>query len=252
MSNNGRNNTMVACILGVIIVSAVGIAAIAYFANTNWNPSWNNEQLTYSFDATVGSSSDTVELVVDVGTGSIDIEFENNATLLYRIDVTTTNNSVELYGEPTVVSTYGDIRYYYETGSASITLGSGVNYTFDVVTGTGSIDINLGLGAHVGNISLETSTGAIDFVMSSSAVLIGNVDVDLQTSTGSTDIAVTLPANIGVSFEASTSTGSVSVSALGWTQITPNHYETSDYDTASQTMTFIAITGTGSVTAVFL
>ncbi|MHA1933988.1 MAG: LiaF domain-containing protein [Candidatus Thorarchaeota archaeon] len=252
MSNYERNNTMVACILGVIIVSAVGIAAVAYFANTNWNPSWNNEQLTYSFDATVGSSSDTVELVVDVGTGSIDIEFENNASLLYRIDITTTNNSVEQYGEPTVVSTFGEIRYIYETGSASITLGSGVNYTFDVETGTGSIDANFGLGAHVGNVSLQTSTGSIDFAMSSTAVLVGNVDVDLRTSTGSVDVDVTLPASIGASIEASTSTGSVTISALGWTQITPNHYETSDYDTAAQTMTLIAVTSTGSVTAVFL
>ena len=79
----------------------------------------------------------------------------------------------------------------------------------------------------------------------------GNSTFDLQTSTGGIAIDADLPSGIGASVECAVTTGSIDISATGWTQITPNNYETIDYHTASQTLTVIAGTTTGSIDAAF-
>ena len=79
----------------------------------------------------------------------------------------------------------------------------------------------------------------------------GSPIFDIQTTTGGISIDVDLPSGIGGSIECAVITGGVDITATGWTQITSNHYETSDYDTASQTLTVVAETTTGGINAVF-
>jgi len=116
---------------------------------------------------------------------------------------------------------------------------------------TGGIDVNLETGAHVGDIAITTETGGISFGMTDDVILIGNATFDLDTNTGTVDVDVDLPAGIGGSVECAVVIGSVDISATGWTEITSNHYETSDYDTASQTLTVIVETHTGGIAATF-
>jgi hypothetical protein len=86
--------------------------------------------------------------------------------------------------------------------------------------------------------------------MADDTVLLGSPTFDLQTTTGGISVIADLPSGVGGSIECATSLGSVSITAAGWTEITSKHYETTDYDTASQTLTIIAETNLGGISAV--
>jgi hypothetical protein len=87
--------------------------------------------------------------------------------------------------------------------------------------------------------------------MTDDVVLIGNATFDIDATTGGVSVVVDLPTGIGGSVEAAVGIGAVDITAVGWTEITSNHYETSDYNTASQTLTVVIETSTGGITAVF-
>ncbi len=249
MSNYQRNTSMVACIFAVIIIGAIAVGALSYFGTSWFN--WSSAKTDFSFDAEVGATTDTVTLDINLDVGSVSITFVDDATLLYEIDIEVQNTTLERDGAPSVTFTSNTIGLDYTAAGVNITLGSGVNYTLDVITSTGSIDVTLVDGAHVGDISLSTTTGGIDLVMADSAILIGNATFDLSAGTGGVTVVVDLPTGIGGSVECATGTGSVSITAAGWTQITSNHYETSNYDTASQTLTVIIETNVGGISAIF-
>jgi predicted membrane protein len=85
--------------------------------------------------------------------------------------------------------------------------------------------------------------------MGSGVVVIGSPDFSFETTTGAVEMNIVLPSGVGGSIEADVGTGSVDIDAPGWTEITSKHYESSDYDTASQTVTIVVQTGTGAVEA---
>ncbi len=239
---------MVICIFSILVIGAISVGLISYYGANTWN--WNKATTDFSFEAEVGATNETVTLDIDIATGGIAILFVDNESLLYKIDVEVQNTTLETEGNPTVTFTSNTIGLAYPTAGVNITLGSGVNYTLDVDVTTGAIAVVLGLGAHVGDVSLDTTTGAIFLEMSDDVVLLGNAIFDLTTTTGAIDILVDYPTGIGGSIECSVVTGSVDITAIGWTEITANHYETSDYDTASQTLTIIGQTTTGGIDAI--
>ncbi len=239
---------MVICIFAVLVVGAISVGLISYYGANTWN--WNKATTDFSFEAEVGATNETVTLDIDIATGGIAILFVDNESLLYKIDVEVQNTTLETEGNPTVTFASNTIGLTYPAAGVNITLGSGVNYTIDVDVNTGAIAVVLGPGAHVGDVSLDTTTGAIFLEMSDDVVLLGNAIFDLTTTTGAIDILVDYPTGIGGSIECSVVTGSVDITAIGWTEITANHYETSDYDTASQTLTIIVQTTTGSIAAI--
>ena len=248
MTSYERNTGMIVCILGVIIVGAVLVGAFSFFG-PSWGWVFGDDTVYYHFDSTVDSTTGTVNLDVDVTTGAVNIDFEDNATLLYRIDVGASNRTVQEIGAPTVTFFANTISFDYTTSAVNITLGSGVNYTLDVTTDTGAVDCDVIQGAHIGDVTITTGTGVIDFFMGSGAVVIGSPDFNFETTTGSVELNIALPTGIGGSIEASVGTGSVEIDAPGWTEITSSHYESSDYDTASQKVTVVVQTGTGAVDA---
>lgn len=250
MSGYERNTTMVACILGVLIVGAVIVGAISYFGSWGVYSYGPDTDVHFSWDVEVGSTTGTVDLDIDIGVGSINLEFEDNASLLYRIHMDVPNRTHQQHGDPTVTFTSNDLVLNYEVAGVNITLGSALNYTLDLYSGTGSIAAALKNGTHVGNIALRTGTGSVALASTSDVDLVGSPDWSLQTSTGSIDVILTLPQGVEGSFEASTGTGSVDILAPGWSAVTPSHYETSGYDTASKKLTITAVTGTGSVDAI--
>ncbi len=241
---------MVVCILSVLVIGAISVGLISYYGANTWN--WNNNQPTtdFTFEADVGTINETVTLDIDITTGGVTITFVDNESLLYNIDVEVLNTTLEAEGAPTVTFTSNTIGLAYPTAGVNITLGNGVNYTLDVDVTTGAITVVIGLDAHIGDVSLDTTTGAIFLEMSDDVVLLGNAIFDLTTTTGAIDILVDYPTGIGGSIECSVVTGSVDITAIGWTEITANHYETSDYDTASQTLTIIGQTTTGGIDAI--
>jgi hypothetical protein len=239
---------MVICIFSILVIGAISVGLISYYGANTWN--WNKATTDFSFEAEVGATNETVTLDIDIATGGIAILFVDNESLLYKIDVEVQNTTLETEGNPTVTFASNTIGLTYPAAGVNITLGSGVNYTIDVDVNTGAIAVVLGPGAHVGDVSLDTTTDAISIIMTDDVVLLGNATFNLAATTGGIDILVDYPTGIGGSVECSVVTGSVDITAIGWTEITANHYETSDYDTASQTLNIIAQTTTGSIAAI--
>lgn len=249
MTSYERNTGMVVCILGVLIVGAVLVGAFSYYGPTFLGWPMGDDTVYYHFDGTVGSTTGTVNLDLDVTTGTVNIDFEDNATLLYRFDVAVSNRTVQQTSAPTVTFSSNTISLDYSVVECNITLGSGVNYTLNVLTTTGNIDCDLVDGAHIGDVTLKTGTGTIDFYMGSGVVIIQSPDFNLETDTGLIDFTAALPEGIGGSIEADVGIGSVDIDAPGWTMITSSHYESADYDTADQTVTVVIQTNTGVVNA---
>jgi len=250
LSNYQRNTSLVICIFAVLVIGAVGIGLISYYGTDTWN--WNTNPATtdFSFEAETGAINETVTLDIDITTGGVSITFVDNESLLYNIDIEVQNTTLETEGDPTVTFASNTISLAYPTAWVNITLGSGVNYTLDVDVTTGGLSVVLGVGAHVGDVSLDTTTGAISLVMTDDATMLGNATFDLDATTGAISIIVDYPTDVGGSIECAAVVGTVDITATGWTVITSNHYETSDYDTAAQTLTIIAQTTTGGINAI--
>jgi hypothetical protein len=248
MSNYERNTSMILCILGVLIIGSIAIGAITFYGSTNWT-GFDNTPVQFHEDRAVGSVTGPVRVVADVGTGSVSIIFINNDTLLYKVDAEMTNRSYQQYGEPTITFSSNTLTVSHEVAGFNITLGNGVNYTIDATTNTGSISCLITDDAMVGDVALTTGTGSISITMANDVTLIGNPDFDFSTSTGSITAVIVLPADVGADFEASVGTGTVTVTAPAWNQVTSSHYRTDDYGTALHNLDIIAETGTGTITA---
>jgi hypothetical protein len=231
------------------VIGAVSIGLISYYGTDTWN--WNTNPATtdFSFEAETGATNETVTLNVDLGAGGILIVFTDNESLLYDIDVEVQNTTLETDGAPTVTFASNTITLDYTAAAVNITLGSGVNYTIDVDVSAGGLSVVLDENAHVGDITLVAITGGIAIEMTDDTVLMGNATFDLETTTGGIDITVDYPTGVGGSIECAVTVGGIDITAPGWTQITANHYETSDYDTAAQTLTILAQTTTGGIDA---
>ncbi|UCH04087.1 MAG: hypothetical protein JSW05_10955 [Candidatus Thorarchaeota archaeon] len=247
MNSYERNTGMVVCIIGVIVVGAILVGAFSYFGPAwSWGPT---DTVYYSFDSLVGSASGTVNLDIDIEAGSVKIDFEDNTTLLYRVDVGVSNRTVQETGAPSVSFSSNTITLDYTALEANVTLGSGLNYTLNVVAGAGLIDCDVIHGAHVGDVSLTTTTGSIEFLMGSGVSVFGSPDFAFESTAGLVDLIINLPVGIGGSIEGAVAFGTVDIDAPGWTEVTSNHYESSDYDTADQKITVVAQSNTGTIEA---
>ena len=250
MSNYQRNTSVVACIFAVLIIGAASIGLLAYYGTNTFDWNLNPATTDFHFESEVGTVNETVTLDFDLTTGGVSVVFVNDSSVLYDIDIEVANTTLETEGNPTVTFASNTIRFEYTAAGVNVTLGSGVNYTLNIHTTTGGIAVILGEGSHIGDVTLLTSTGGILVTMTDDAILFGDPTFDLETSTGGISVVVDLPVNVGGSFEGTATTGGVSITAPGWTEITSRHYETTDYETALQSLTVLAETSTGGISAV--
>lgn len=241
---------MVGCILAVLVIGAVTVGFLAYYGTSYFNWNFNPATTDFSFGAEVGATNETVALDVNVAAGSISIVFVDNESLLYEIQMEIQNSTLTTEGAPTVSFAGNTIGVEYPSMGINITLGSGVNYTINILTQSGSVNVVFSAGAHIGDMTVSVTTGSINTVMADDTVLLGSPTFDLQTTTGSISIIADLPSGIGGSIDCTTSLGSVSITAAGWTETGSDHYETTDYDTAAQTLTIVAVTNLGSISAI--
>lgn len=248
MSNYQRNTSMVVCIFAVLIVGAIAVGALSYYGTTGLN--WNPGTTDFAFEAEVGATTGTVTLDIDLDAGGVAVTFVDNASLLYDIDIEVDNTTLANDGEPTVTFVSNTIGLDYSAAGVNITLGSGVNYTLDIVANAGGASIALGDGAHVGDITVQVDAGGISFAMSDAVVLIGSPTFDFEATAGGISIVADLPSGVGGSIECASMSGGVDITAVGWTEITSNHYETTDYSTAPQSLTIIAEATAGGISAV--
>jgi hypothetical protein len=242
---------MVVCIFAVIVVGAIAVGVISYYGTNIWNWNLNPPSTDFAFKADVGATNETVTLDVDLTAGGINVIFIDNATLLYDIAIRVQNTTLEQDGAPAVTFVSNTIGLEYTAAGVNITLGSGVNYTLNIRTTTGGAAIELSDGAHVGDVTISIATGGILLNMTDDVMLMGSPTFNLTTTTGGISIDIALPTGIGASMDGTVQTGTVDITAAGWIMVEQNHYKTTDYDTALQTLTVIAGTTTGGIDAVF-
>lgn len=242
-----RNKTMVICIFAIIAVGAITVGLLA--SNNSWGWNFDNTTIDYHFEVDVGSTTGTVELDLDLNAAAVRITFEDNASLLYSIDIEVQNQTVTEHGAPSVTFVSGTIALNYPAGDVNVTLGSGVNYTIDVYTDAGAQTLVLTDGAHIGDITLETQAGAITVTMSDDVEIYGNVNFDFTTTTGAITLTLDLPEVIGGDFDADASIGGVTVTPVGWTQILGDHYQTDNYASATYIISITASTSVGAISA---
>ncbi|MHA1959254.1 MAG: hypothetical protein ACW99U_03445 [Candidatus Thorarchaeota archaeon] len=248
MSNDGRNMTMVVCIIAVIAVGAIAVGGLASLGTSGWF-GFGGPYTDFTFDRDEASMPAVVTLDIDVGAGEVNIQFAEDTDLLYDIDMRVQNSTLAEHGDPTVIYSSNTITVDYPAGSINVTLGTGTTYIIDVDAGAGSISITIDVAAQVGNITIAATTGAIDLMAMDDVVWSGNVTVDLSASTGAITVDVELPTDVGGRFVAAVTTGTINVDSVTWTEVLSNFYETSDYLTASQRVTILAETSTGNVSA---
>ena len=241
---------MVVCILAVLVIGAVAVGFLAYYGTSYFNWNFNQATTDFSFEEEVGTTNETVTLDVNVAAGSFSVVFVDNESLLYEIEMQVQNSTLATEGVPTVSFISNTIAVEYPSAGMNITLGSGVNYTLNIHTQSGSVSVVFSAGAHIGDVTASVTSGSINIVMTDDTVLLGSPTFDLETSTGGISIIAGLPSGVGGSIDCDTSLGSISVTAPGWTETFSDHYETTDYDTASQTLTIVAETSLGSISAV--
>ncbi|TFG13583.1 hypothetical protein EU537_05865 [Candidatus Thorarchaeota archaeon] len=252
MSNYERNNTMVACIIAVIVIGAIVVGALAWFGTAHWNWTGTNWQDTteFTFEREPTTMPELTTVNISIDAGAVRVMFVEDNALLYRIDMEVPNNTIQQYGLPTVDYASGFITLDYPAAAVNVTLGSGSNYTMDLNVASGGCQVAINEYAHIGNVDITATTGGIELTLSDDAILYGDdVHFVAETTTGGIQMNVALPNSVGGRFTASTTIGGVDIVANGWSGVDGNIYETSDYNSASQTLTISATATMGGVQA---
>jgi hypothetical protein len=241
------------CIIALVCLTSIAIGGVTYFNNVQWPGTFGSNTVYYHFDRSI-SGPESATVVIHVSAGTVNIEFADNATLLYDFEIAVSNFTVQQSGAPSVEyhNATKRIVFSYSTASVNVTLGTGVNYTISSDVTAGTTNAQLANSGTVNNVTLQTTTGSIVLVMTSTVNIDGRAIFDLDATTGSITTNLALPTGVEGSFEGATTVGSVSISAPGWNEITSNHYETSGFDAALNRVAIYAETTTGSISATLL
>jgi hypothetical protein len=251
MENYEKDNTMIGCIVATILLCAVLVGGLAYFSsitpptNNDWNP---YTYTTFIFESVETEMPDLVTLHVRKNSGGVSIKFEQNQNLLYRIEMLVHNDTVESIGPPNVTYTDDYIYLNYEHGTTEIVLGTGTVYEFDIHVYSGGIDADLRGSSRIGYISLSADSGGIEFKMNSQMILYGNASFELEAESGGMDIDISLPLGVGGCFHPIVGSGEIDISS-NWGVVINSVYYTTNYETASKTVTITADVGSGGMNA---
>jgi hypothetical protein len=254
MSNYERDSTMVGCIIATIILCALLIGGLAYFSSipaqpTTPNNGWElQDYTTFIFEHVENEMPEMVKLRIRKNSGGVNIKFAQNHSLLYRIEMLVHKDTVESIGPPNVTYTGDYINLNYEHGATDIVLGTGTIYEFDIRINSGGIDADLRGPSRVGDLSLSTNSGGIEFKMNSQIMLYGNATFELETESGGMDIDTSLPLGVGGCFQPIVDSGEIDISS-NWGVVINSVYYTTSYETASQTVTITAEVESGVISA---
>ncbi len=246
-----RNNTVLAIFTVGIVLCGTILAAAYVFGQLDWSTpdheglDPNADEYSFTFEETSQSFGAIITINIGIDVGGVNILFEDNSTLVYRLDLIVSNDAYEEYGAPNPHFSSPTFNFNYEVIEANLTLGSEAFYTFDISIDVGSVNVNAGDFAHVSNVDIDVDVGSITFALLEDFTLDGNVTVDLDLGVGSMDLIVGLPTNIGGRVTGSTTTGDFAIYSFGWDKITDYRYETTNYSTVNQTITFTSEVDTG-------
>ena len=251
-----RNNSIMACIVAFVIVCGVIVGGIYLLGQMDFN--WDNNsnvnpelsEHSFTFNETSNLIGPSVTLDIDLDVGGVNVFFENDYTLIYRLDIIISNETYSQHGTPSVDYTSNVISFSYPVAEVNVTLGSATYYDIDADIDVGSIEIDAESFGFLGNVVVDISVGSIQFIFGDGAYFATNNTIDLDVGVGSIEVVVGLPSDIGGSFTGSIDTGDIDIVSFGWTEVTDTHYETPNFQTASDLVTINAEIGTGSILAV--
>jgi hypothetical protein len=237
-------------ILVVGILAVVLVTATITIAWLNQNRFWNQEPISYNFDAAPASLPASVTLDLNLQAGFVWLQFEDNASLLYRVHMTTTRSTIQQDGDPSVMYADNEIDLTYTNADVTIILGSGTNYTLEVDTSAGKIFALIGSGAHIRDLELASNIGDIELRLENTTIFQENVTIAISSYSSHIDVNATLPTSIGGSFAAFVNdVGTIYVWTPTWTQVSDNHYKTPNFGTANITVTITVHINYGTIFA---
>jgi hypothetical protein len=235
-------------LVGILAVALI-IASIAILW-MNQNRFWFQEPISYDFDAAPSSLPSLVTLNLNLHAGFVWLQFENNASLLYRIHMTTTRSTIQQDGDPSVTYTNNEIELTYTNADITVTLGRGTNYTLDIENSVGKIFALIGSGAHIRDIQLASYMGDIEMRLENTTIFQENVTIDISSYSSSIDVNATLPTNIGGAFSAFVNNvGTINIWTPTWTHVSNNHYETPNFGSANITVSIVVNINYGTIYA---
>ncbi len=247
----GSNRTIyiIVAVVAIVIISAGAIGGWLFWQNAlRWQ--YENQPIEYHFDEAAPTPPELITLNINLAAGAVNITFVDNATLIYRMEVTANQLTVDQHGDPTVSYASNTITFTYAAAAADIFLGSGANYTINTDTNAGSIHVIAGQYAHLDDVSLEATAGIVQFDLTSTATLNGNITLTLSTTTGSINIDVALPSGASGSFTGTSDIGFVDITPSSpWSEVSATEYETSDFGSTFNSIDITAHADIGSVTA---
>ena len=226
----------------------------------------------YEITITVTLRTDVIyDIDATTATGAIEMSVPNEV-ILNGTSLTSSTGSVKLTTSGNN-EFQGKVGLKTSTGSVDL-FAKNTNFThgFEAITSTGSLLLNYtncGMGDDLTGIvstgsvtfksynmyyfkdidlKLQTSTGSIDAELYQYIDMGANVTSNVHTSTGSIDVFYRDNlANTGVRFVSSTSTGSINYTPHATMDILGNVYSSDNYGIAMYKYTFTLATSTGSV-----
>ncbi|MHA1770142.1 MAG: hypothetical protein ACTSYL_11405 [Candidatus Thorarchaeota archaeon] len=252
MNKYERNDTMIGCIVAVIIIGAALTGILAYngtMGNFHVNNFDWNATTKFTFQKSNPSPPSTIALNINIRAGEVNVTFIDDPTLIAQIVVEVPNRTLAEYGEPTVTFSNSSVALTYQAARVIVVLGNVSNYTFDVNVTAGLVNIAMNTYAHVEDVNLDVTTGEIHLSIEVSASIVGNASMKTTVVTGTICLNITKPTGVGMIFTGSVTTGDVKVSTTTWTEISHNIYHSSDYGSSQQSATLTASVVTGSIEA---
>ena len=251
-----RKNVKIA--IGVLVLVGV-VLSLGFVGYQYWG---NSPSMLFEFEDSSLSPPDLFFLNIRLEAGPVDIQFVDDAALLYRLIIRVSPYAFQRHGAPVPTSSSDSFELIYpmlsssldlDLASVSLTLGSGTNYSMFVHTDLGLIRCVCDHNAHLSDILLlHNGNGGIQLLVTDEASIPGNLTIDLEAHTGNIDLNVELPGTMEGRFAAtSTEANVIMVEAHGeWSGVGDYQYETPNYDIAASILLIEADNHFGTISAV--
>ncbi|MHA1248062.1 MAG: hypothetical protein ACTSPE_12100 [Candidatus Thorarchaeota archaeon] len=110
------------------------------------------------------------------------------------------------------------------------------------------MEISLGSHSHFQDVTVTVATGEVAVEMTSDATVVGNASVRLSVATGSINVTLATPPEVGIRFTASTTVEPMNI-ATTWGNVSNGVAQTSNYGTTPLSLDVTATVNAGSVDA---
>ncbi|NHJ14293.1 MAG: hypothetical protein EAX95_11490 [Candidatus Thorarchaeota archaeon] len=254
MSYGEGGKGLAVCIIAVVSLGSFFIGTLVW-----WNPfpldnggtttTGASEYVDYSFSNYALEPPDSITLDFYLNSGGVTVEFADDPSLLYSIDITVRNDTVLEEGPPAVLYLNSVVSLVYQSGDITVTLGSSIVYFFEFHVNSGLASIALNEHSNVGNTFLGVNSGLLSLALGNECTIFENCTFDLFVNSGELDVDIAVPTAIGCDFYGMVNSGISDIATATWNEMPNGHYQTPSFAFAIQTITILAAVNSGSLDA---